>query len=58
MNEIIQKKDKFKGSINLDLTINSGQTSQAPWLKSDDGYKIKRINYDEYKKLTKTLYHK
>ena len=26
--------------------------------KSDDGYKIKRINYDEYKRLTKTLYHK
>ncbi len=39
MHEIIQKKDKFKGSINLDLTINSGQTSQAPWLKSGDGYK-------------------
>lgn len=39
MKEIIQKKDKFKGPINLDLTINSGQTSQVPWLKSDDGYK-------------------
>ena len=39
MQEIIQKKDKIKGSINLDLTINSGQTSQAPWFKDDDFYK-------------------
>lgn len=39
MYEIIQKKDKIKGSINLNLTINSGQTSQAPWFKVDDAYK-------------------
>lgn len=39
MYEIIQKKDKIKGSINLNLTINSGQTSQAPWFKVDGAYK-------------------
>lgn len=39
MYEIIQKKDKIKGSINLNLTINSGQTSQAPWFKADGAYK-------------------
>lgn len=39
MQELIRKKDKIKGPINLDLTINSGQTSQMPWFKEEDSYK-------------------
>ncbi len=39
MQEIIQKKDKIKGPINLELTIASGQTSQAPWIKEEESYK-------------------
>ena len=56
-NKLVIDSDEYEGQFNLDLTINSGQTSQPAWINID-GYYLELISVDNVQTLIKVKQRK